>query len=95
MEIHKRFPESIWGTELPLHFLKRRECLGWQEPVDLDREFKQVLTTIARGEFDNLKHEVVELKKEVEILKRINRIIATEESFLEDWNNEYDKWWNE
>jgi hypothetical protein len=71
------------------------DTFGWKEPIDIEKDYQQVLKQIASGEFQQLRKEVEMLKKEIELLKNIKTILITEEAFIEVWDNEYDDWWDD
>lgn len=67
----------------------------WKSPIDIKKDYDQILRRIAGSEFQKLCDEVDNLKKKVKSLEKFQRVLVTEESLIEVWDNKYDEWWND
>lgn len=62
------------------------------KPIEYD--YQVILREIAGGEFQKLQKEVERLKEELAELKTTKKVLVSEETIIEDWDNEYDKRWD-
>ncbi|TET91926.1 MAG: hypothetical protein E3J35_00225 [Methanomassiliicoccales archaeon] len=99
MRLEEKLKHKDWGG-LSIH-----ECIPktarwgllesfFAEAIDITKGYEEILKEIAGGEFQKLQEEVKGLRKEIELLKGIKKVLTTEDALLEVWDNEYDEWWD-